>query len=266
MYVCVYVCVYKCMYKYRNKHNSSFKVYVIGLIFLLIAMISLKSPSPNYLSRLWLPFIITTIIFGTDIVNTLIKEKKLITTLCIFTFTIFLSVIFYGGIYRRFFALILFIINLYIIKNRTLTLQSLLKKVFTLVVILSLYYSIMNIIYDQASQILNYKEINRKYNQSPLVKLSKYFEPESKVGVLNLTDQNSLPIYDLFGSKHSIHARLVFDWNVNTSLRYINGKELREKYDFLILNALEHNVILKIENFLFIEKFGHYYIYQNKKK
>ena len=124
----------------------------------------------------------------------------------------------------------------------------------------------MNIKYDQASQILNYKEVNRKYNQSPFVKLSKYFEPESRVGVLNLTDQNSLPIYDLFGSKHSIHARLVFDWNVNTSLRYINGKELREKYDFLILNALEHNVILKIENFLFIEKFGHYYIYQKLKK
>jgi len=31
----------------------------------------------------------------------------------------------------------------------------------------------------------------------------------------------------------------------------------------LILNALEHNEILKIENFLFIEKFEHYYIYQN---
>ena len=124
----------------------------------------------------------------------------------------------------------------------------------------------MNIIYDQASQILDYKEVNRKYNQSSLVKLSKYFEPGSRVGVLNLTDQNNFPIYDLFGSKHSIHARLVFDWNVNTSLRYINGKELRKKYDFLILNALKHNEILKIENFLFIEKFADYYIYQNLKK
>tara|TARA_B100000073_G_C23524649_1_gene489467 strand:+ start:97 stop:471 length:375 start_codon:yes stop_codon:yes gene_type:complete len=121
----------------------------------------------------------------------------------------------------------------------------------------------MNITYDKTSQILKYKEVNREYNQSVLVKLSKYFEPESRVGVLNLTDQNNFPIYDLFGSKHSIYARLVFDWNVNTNLKYIDGKELKKKYDFLILNALEHNEILKIENFLFIEKFEHYYIYQN---
>tara|TARA_B100000401_G_C52215798_1_gene443593 strand:+ start:96 stop:470 length:375 start_codon:yes stop_codon:yes gene_type:complete len=121
----------------------------------------------------------------------------------------------------------------------------------------------MNITYDKTSQILKYKEVNRKYNQSVLVKLSKYFEPESRVGVLNLTNQNNFPIYDLFGSKHSIHARLVFDWNVNTNLKYIDGKELKKKYDFLILNALEHNEILKIENFLFIEKFEHYYMYQN---
>jgi len=249
--------------KYRNKHNSSFKIYLIGLVFLLIAMTSLKSPSPNYNSRLWLPFIFTTIIFGTEIINTLIKEKKIITFLYIFTFIILLSVIFYGGMYRKFFALILFIVNLFIIKNRTITLQLLLKNLFTLVTISSLYYSIMNITYDKTSQILKYKEVNREYNQSVLVKLSKYFEPESRVGVLNLTDQNNFPIYDLFGSKHSIHARLVFDWNVNTNLKYIDGKELKKKYDFLILNALEHNEILKIENFLFIEKFEHYYIYQN---
>ena len=57
----------------------------------------------------------------------------------------------------------------------------------------------MNITYDKYSPILNYLEFNQKFNQLPLVKLSKYFLPEDKVGFLNLTKGERIPIYDLFG-------------------------------------------------------------------
>ena len=70
----------------------------------------------------------------------------------------------------------------------------------------------MNISYDKYSPVLNYIELNQQFNQQPLVKLSKYLSPEDRVGFLNLKKGERIPIYDLFGNKHNIHARLVFDW------------------------------------------------------
>ena len=90
---------------YIHSHKSSFYIFIIGLIFLLVSMLSLEQPSQNYVSRLWFPFIFTTIIFGTDIINTLIKENKIIPILFIFSLTIFLSTIIYGGFYRKGFVI-----------------------------------------------------------------------------------------------------------------------------------------------------------------
>ena len=76
---------------YIHRHKPSFSIFIIGLVFLLISMLSFEVPSQNYVLRMWLPFIFTTIIFGTDIINTLIKENKIISILFIFSLTIFFS-------------------------------------------------------------------------------------------------------------------------------------------------------------------------------
>ena len=125
----------------------------------------------------------------------------------------------------------------------------------------------MNMVYDKSSQILNHKKINRQYDQSVHVQLSKYLEQGTRVGILNLNDQgrSALPIYDLFGSQHSIKARLVFDWIENNKLEKLNEKKLATDYDILILNTLNNNEIIEVEDFLLVEKFHHYNIYQNKK-
>tara|TARA_Y100000768_G_scaffold383994_1_gene367183 strand:- start:5312 stop:7255 length:1944 start_codon:yes stop_codon:yes gene_type:complete len=252
--------------KHRNNHKSS-AIFAIGLVFLFFAMITLKSPSPNYNSRLWLPFIFTAVIFGAETINTLLKEKKLVSVLTIFSLTIFGSIIIYGGIYRKAFVLVLFISIIYVLKTKNIDSRFILKTLSILVMVISLLYSAMNILYDRSSQILKYKEINQQYDQSVLVKLSKYLKQGSRVGILNLKDQccAPFPIYDLFGPQHSIKARLVFDWIEDNKLKYLSEKELDVNYDILILNTLSNNEILDIKNFLLIEKFHNYYIYQNKK-
>ena len=239
----------------------------MGLIFIIFSMIVLKSPSPNYNSRLWLPFIFTTIVFSAEIINTLLKEKKSISIIYIFSFTIFCSIIFYGGIYRRAFVLVLLITFLYILKTRNLKSNLILNALLIFVTLISLYYSMMNIVFDRSSQILNHKEINQQYDQSVFVQLSKYLKKGTRVGILNLNDRvpSRFPIYDLFGSEHSIKARLVFDWNENNKLKKLNEKELANNYDILILNTLNNNEIIKIEDFLLVEKFHYYYMYKNKK-
>ena len=132
---------------------------------------------------------------------------------------------------------------------------------------MSLFYSVMNIVYDRSSQILNHKEINQQYDQSVPVQLTKYLKKGTRVGILNLNDRDSsrFPVYDLFGPQHSIKARLVFDWIENNRLKNLNEKGLATNYDILILNTLNNNEIIKIEDFLLVEKFHHYNIYKNKK-
>lgn len=252
--------------KYRKSHKSS-TIFAMGLIFLFFSMIVLKSPSPNYNSRLWLPFIFTTIVFSAEIINTLLKEKRSISIIFIFSLTIFCSIIFYGGIYRKAIVLVLVIIVLYIFKNKNLKSSLILNSLLTFVTLTSLYYSTMNIVYDRSSQILNHKDINQQYDRSILVQLSKYLKQGTRVGILNLNNRGSsrFPIYDLFGSQHSIKARLVFDWIENNKLKNLNEKELETTYDILILNTLNNDEILKIEDFLLVEKFHYYYIYKNKK-
>ena len=128
-----------------------------------------------------------------------------------------------------------------------------------------MWYSIMNIAYDQYSPILNYSEVNQKFNQKPLVKLSKYFSPEDKVGFLNLIKGKRISIYDLFGNKHNIHARLVFDWVDKKNLGNHNKKYLTNNFDYL-LHESEDKIPLEIEHFSFVENIDNYAIYHNKQK
>ena len=252
--------------KYSRIHKSSFSIFIIGLIFLLFSILSLESPSQNYLFRLWLPFLFTTIIFGTDIINTLIKENKIISILSIFLLTIFSSVIIYGGTYRKGFVIILIITIFYMYKNQTMDTKFLLISFSCLTIISSLGYSIMNIAYDRYSPILDYKEINQKHDQQSLVKLSKYFLPKDKVGFLNFIEGHRIPIYDLFGNKHNIHARLVFDWVDKKDLRDHNKKDLKGNFDYLLVYNNENKIPLSIEGFSFIENFDDHFIYRNKQK
>ena len=115
------------------------------------------------------------------------------------------------------------------------------------------------------SPFLNYSEFNQKFNQLPLVKLSKYFLPEDKVGFLNLTKGERIPIYDLFGKKHNVHARIVFDWVDKKNLGNLNTKDLKNNFDYL-LHKSEDKIPLKIGDFLFIENIDNYLIYRNKQK
>ena len=252
--------------KYNRMHKSSFSIFIIGLIFLLISILSLESPSQNYLSRLWIPFIFTTIVFGTDIINTLIKENKIIIILSIFLLTILFSVINYGGVYRKGFVIILFITIFYLVINKTIDTKFLLISLSCLAIISSLGYSMMNIVYDKYSPILDYKEINQKHDQQSLVKLSKYFLPKDKVGFLNFIEGHRIPIYDLFGNKHDIHARLVFDWVDKKDLKNLNEKDLKGNFDYLLIYNNENKIPLAIEGFSFIENFDGHFIYRNKKK
>ena len=226
-------------------------------------MIVLKSPSPNYNSRLWLPFIFTTIVLVKSLIP--FERKKSISIIFIFSLTIFCSIIFYGGIYRKAIVLVLVII-LYIFKNKNLKSSLILNSLLTFVTLTSLYYSTMNIVYDRSSQILNHEEINQQYDQYVLVQLSKYLKQGTRVGILNLNDRgcSAFPIYDLFGSQHSIKARLVFDWIENNKLENLNEKKLATNFDILILNTLGNNEIIEIEDFLLAEKFYYYYIYKIK--
>ena len=250
--------------KYRNSYKSSFSIFVIGLIFIIIAMFSLKSPSPNYLSRLWFPFFYTTIIYGTVIINSLLEEKKIKSVLAVFAFTIFLSVIFYGGLYRKTLAIILILTSFYVLKEKSINSQFLINFIFFFVMMISVLYATMNILYDSSSQLLNYKKINREYDQSVLPNLSKYFKQGDRVGILNLNREIRFPIYDLFGEKHAIKARLVFDWRDQINLKKLYDDELLMKFDYLILSNLDYNKISEFKNFLKIEKFDHFFIYKNK--
>ncbi len=250
---------------YIHSHKHSFSIFIIGLVFLLIAMSSFEQPSQNYVLRMWLPFIFTTIIFGTDIINTLIKENKITPSLFIFSLTIFFSTIIYGGLYRKSFVIFLIIVLSYLTKNKTLKRKNLYFAFSLLVASSSMWYSIMNIAYDQYSPILNYSEVNQKFNQKPLVKLSKYFSPEDKVGFLNLIKGERISIYDLFGNKHNIHARLVFDWVDKKNLGNHNKKYLTNNFDYL-LHESEDKIPLKIEHFSFVENIDNYAIYQNKQR
>ena len=251
--------------KYRNCYNPSFSIFVIGLIFIIIAMVSLKSPSPNYLSRLWFPFFYTTIIYGTVIINSLLKEKKIKSILAVITFTILLSVIFYGGLYRKTFAIILILTSFYVIKEKLIHYQFLINFLFFFVLMISVLYMTMNIIYDNSSQIMNHRKINREYDQSTLSNLSKYFKPGDRVGILNLNRETRFPIYDLLGVKHAIKARLVFDWRDNISLKNLYDDELLIGFDYLILSEFNSDKIYEFENFLNIEKFDHFFIFKKKK-
>ena len=251
---------------YIHTHKSSFSIFIIGLVFLLISMLSLEQPSQNYVSRLWLPFIFTTIIFGTDIINTLIKENKIIPILFIFSFTIFISAIIYGGPYRKGFIIVLIIVIFYIIKHKTLEQKYILYTFSFLVTTSSIWYSIMNIVYDKYSPILNYIELNQQFNQQPLVKLSKYFLPEDRVGFLNLKKGKRIPIYDLFGNKHNIYARLVFDWVDKKNLSGKNKNDLKSNFDYLLLHKSEDSPPLKIEEFSIVKNSDNYLIYQNRQK
>ena len=248
--------------KYRNYHNSSFLIFVIGLIFIIIAMLNLRSPSPNYLSRLWFPFFYTTIIYGTVIINSLLEEKKIKPIFAVFVFTILLSVIFYGGLYRKTFAIILTLASFYVIKKKSINSQFLINFLFFFLMIISVLYMTMNIIYDSSSQILNYKKINREYNQSVLSNLSRYFKPGDSVGILNLNRENKFPIYDLLGVKHAIKARLVFDWRENIDLKSLYDDKLLMRYDYLILSDSDGHKIYEFKNFLNIGKFNHFFIYK----
>ncbi len=185
---------------YIHTHKSSFSIFIIGLVFLLISMLSLEQPSQNYAFRLWLPFIFTTIIFGTDVINTLIRENKITPILFIFPLTIFISVIIYGGPYRKFFIIVLIIVIFFITKNKTLEKKYLLYTFSFLVTTSSIWYSIMNIVYDKYSPILDYVALNQEFNQRPIIKLAKYFLPEDKVGVLNLNKRHRFPVYDVLGN------------------------------------------------------------------
>ena len=250
---------------YIHRHKPSFSIFIIGLVFLLISMLSLEQPSQNYVLRMWLPFIFTNIIFGTDIINTLIKENKIISILFIFSITIFFSIIIYGGLYRKSLVILLIIVIFHVTKNKTLEKKYLLFTFSFLVIASSIWYSIMNITYDKYSPILNYLEFKQKFNQSPLVKLSKYFLPEDKVGFLNLTKGERIPIYDLFGNKHNVHARLVFDWVEKKNLDNLNTKDLKNNFDYLLYKN-EDKIPLKIRDFLFVENIDNYLIYRNKQK
>ena len=129
---------------------------------------------------------------------------------------------------------------------------------------ISVLYATMNILYDSSSQLLNYKKINREYDQSVLPNLSKYFKQGDRVGILNLNREIRFPIYDLFGEKHAIKARLVFDWRDHINLKKLYDDELLMKFDYLILSNLDYNKISEFKNFLRIEKFDHFFIYKNK--
>ena len=251
---------------YIRSHKSSFAIFIIGIIFLLISMLTLEQPSQNYVFRLWLPFIFTTIIYGTDIINTLIKENKIIPLLFIFAFTMLCSVVIYGGLYRKSFMILLIIILFYLTKKKTLKREYLLFTFSFIVTTSSIWYVIMNISYDKYSPVLNYVELNQQFNQQPLVKLSKYLSPEDRVGFLNLKKGERIPIYDLFGNKHNIHARLVFDWVDKKNLRIHNTKDLKSNFDYLLLHKSDNTPFLKIDEFLFVENFDDYLVYRNKKK
>ena len=80
----------------------------------------------------------------------------------------------------------------------------------------------MNTTYDKHSPFKLFS-IQSKIHPLPLVKLSKYFLPEDKG--LNLTKGERIPIYDLFGNKHNVHARLVFDWIDKKHLDNLNSKD-----------------------------------------
>ena len=248
--------------KYRQNLKSS-PIFIIGLIFLLISMLSLESPSQNYPSRLWLPFIFTAIIFGADVLNALVKEKRTIIILFIFLVTIFLSTITYGGPYRKGFGVFLVIIALIFIKNKKNDVKFLLNIFSFIVFILSLWYLTANIIYDKSSQILNIDELNQKYNQKTLVKLSKYFSPKDKVGYFNLIKGKRIHIYDLLGHKHYIHGRLVFDWIDKRKVITCNDKDLKLDYDYLLVSKSKSDIPSKIDGFSFIERFDNYFIYKN---
>jgi len=251
---------------YIYSHKSSFSVFIIGLVFLLISMLSLEQPSQNYVLRLWLPFVFTTIIFGTDIINTLIKENKIITVLIIFSLTILISTIIYGGLFRKGFVVILIIMIFYLAKNKTLEKKYLSITFSFLVTTSSIWYSIMNVTYDQYSPILNYLEFNQQFNQQPLVKLSNYFHSEDKVGFLNLIKGKRIPIYDLFGDKHNIHARLVFDWVDKRKFDNHKLKDLKNNFDYLLLQQSEDKLPLEIRGFSLVENIDNYLIYRNKQK
>ena len=127
---------------------------------------------------------------------------------------------------------------------------------------ISVLYMTMNILYDSSSQILNYKKINREYNQSVLSNLSRYFKPGDKVGILNLNRENRFPIYDLLGVKHAIKARLLFDWRDNIDLKSLYDDVLLMRYDYLIFSDPDSDKIYEFKNFLNIEKFNHFFIYK----
>jgi len=251
---------------YIHNHKSSFSIFIIGFVFLLISMLILEQPSQNYAFRLWLPFVFTTIIFGTDVINTLIRQNKITSILFIFLLTIFISVIIYGGPYRKFFIIVLIIVIFFITKNKTLEKKYLLSTFSLLVTTSSIWYSIMNIAYDKYSPILDYIALNQEFNQRPLVKLSKYFLSEDKVGILNLNKGERFPIYDLFGNKHNIYARLVFDWVDKKNLSNNNTNYLKSNFDYLLLHKSNYKTPLKIEEFLFFENVENYFIYRNKQK
>tara|TARA_Y100000768_G_C23371898_1_gene404486 strand:- start:75 stop:461 length:387 start_codon:yes stop_codon:yes gene_type:complete len=124
----------------------------------------------------------------------------------------------------------------------------------------------MNIAYDKYSPILDYKALNKEFNQRSLVKLSKYFLPEDKVGILNLNKGERFPIYDLIGNKHNIYARLVFDWVDKKNLSNNNTNYLKSNFDYLLLHEDNYKTPLKIEEFLFFDNVESYFIYRNKQK
>ncbi len=251
--------------KYIQNHKPSFSIFIIGLVFLLISMLSLEQPSQDYVLRMWLPFIFTTIVFGTDIINTLIKENKIIPIMLIFSIAIFFSIIIYGGLYRKGFVLLLITFIFYLTRNKSLERKYLLFTFSFLVTTSSIWYSIMNIAYDKYSPIFNYFKFNAQVNQKPLVKLSNYFLTEDKVGFLNLKKGERIPIYDLFGDKHNIHARLVFDWIDKKNLSNPKTKDLKNNFDYL-LHKSENKIPLKIRGFSFVKNIDNYLVYRNKQK
>ena len=108
--------------------------------------------------------------------------------------------------------------------------------------------------------------MNQQFNQQPLVKLSKYFLPEDRVGFLNLKKGKRIPIYDLFGNKHNIYARLVFDWVDKKNLSGKNKNDLKSNFDYLLLHKSEDSPTLKIEEFSIVKNSDNYLIYQNRQK